>query len=249
MKKLKNTTQAAIEIEDVGFFSIPAQSERVIDPAHYLKWARSTDVVPFIDSGDIVVNDGIDDLPIQEAKDFISHDHKANAIRFDPTNTSFSDKTLQKTTENLCNGVGSIWTSEFGGDALVNDEWAELNHTGLVSNETPDVVVFKSKLIGASYSNSAHTADFDLKLYGNNEGDGAGDLTEIWNWVAVDARVARKTDISPDVIVNPGDKLALYVADNSKNSRDLKIKLYWMILEMNSETSLENYTDDFVLPT
>jgi len=60
-KILKNTTGSPISISDVGV-SIPANSQYTIQSQDYLIWAASSDVITFIGSGSIIVNDGSQDL-------------------------------------------------------------------------------------------------------------------------------------------------------------------------------------------
>lgn len=61
-KILKNTTGSDIIIADVGNVTIPASSQKTLDPINYWFWARSSDVVVHVGSGDLVVNDGTSDL-------------------------------------------------------------------------------------------------------------------------------------------------------------------------------------------
>ena len=58
---IKNTTASIIFISDVGF-AIPANSSNTIEPTNKALWADSISVIPYIDSGDIVINDGVSDL-------------------------------------------------------------------------------------------------------------------------------------------------------------------------------------------
>lgn len=60
-KLLKNTTGSEISINDTGI-SIPASSNYQVVPQDFPLWANSVNVDSFIDSGSIVVNDGLDDL-------------------------------------------------------------------------------------------------------------------------------------------------------------------------------------------
>lgn len=72
-KIVKNTTISDIELPDTGT-TIPASGQLTLDPIEYYLYAASTDIIPHIDSGDIVINDGTADLPITEAKVYIKMD-------------------------------------------------------------------------------------------------------------------------------------------------------------------------------
>jgi hypothetical protein len=60
-KILKNTTGSSIFVSDAGI-SIPSLSSYTIPSQDYLLWAASNDIITYIGSGQIVVNDGSNDL-------------------------------------------------------------------------------------------------------------------------------------------------------------------------------------------
>lgn len=64
LKILKNTTLSTIDIADTGI-SIDGGDQYMIEPRDYDLWMRSEDIVAQIATGDIVVNDGEDDLGIR----------------------------------------------------------------------------------------------------------------------------------------------------------------------------------------
>lgn len=61
MKVLKNTTLSDIFITDTGV-NLLASSSLTLNPTEYALWASSSDIITHIGSGDIVVNDGTEDL-------------------------------------------------------------------------------------------------------------------------------------------------------------------------------------------
>jgi hypothetical protein len=61
LKIIRNTTALNIFIADTGI-EVPAFGQYTIRPEDYQLWIPSEDVVGFIVAGDIVVNDGEDDL-------------------------------------------------------------------------------------------------------------------------------------------------------------------------------------------
>ena len=62
-KILKNTTISDIIIGDTGI-TIPTSAQYTIPHQDYLLWAASSEIISFINSGDIIVNDGVKDLPV-----------------------------------------------------------------------------------------------------------------------------------------------------------------------------------------
>lgn len=78
MKILINTTSSDIFISDVGV-TIPANDQYLILPGNYLIWAVSDDIVSYIGSGDLVVNDGSFDLGIAQGIAML----QGNAIQTD----------------------------------------------------------------------------------------------------------------------------------------------------------------------
>lgn len=89
IKILKNTTLAAITIKDMGIV-IPASSSYTITIQEYLLWASSNDVLTYINSGNLVVNNGIEDLSIARGIKHIT-DVLATSVYFaDNTNNGFT---------------------------------------------------------------------------------------------------------------------------------------------------------------
>jgi hypothetical protein len=64
IKILKNTTVSDISISDTGITILASPGTYTIQDQDFLLWSASTDVIPYVLSGDLVVNDGnIDYLP------------------------------------------------------------------------------------------------------------------------------------------------------------------------------------------
>jgi hypothetical protein len=98
---IKNTTLSPIFINDIGF-NIPPGSN-TIEPMNHLLWADSLDIVPFINSGSVVINDGVVDLS------------PADGIRF----LLYPDRlTVQKNSSDITKVVKSI---NIVGNATVTD--------------------------------------------------------------------------------------------------------------------------------
>jgi hypothetical protein len=140
-----------------------------------------------------------------------------------------------------------MWQHQFHEDSTVKNEWLNNGEDNIPSNESPHCVLWKSKLVGLSFTNSKSGADCDVKLYIAAEGDGNSPLIKIYEWQIRDCRTKRKTNFDPDVIVESGDKLAIFVSDKGTNAKDVSIVTYWQIIETNNEESCENWSGDFEL--
>lgn len=68
-KILKNNTAEDISL-DVGHV-VPASGQYTIDPANYLLFANSADVLTLLASGDLIYNDGASDLELSPAIDHL----------------------------------------------------------------------------------------------------------------------------------------------------------------------------------
>lgn len=78
MKILKNTTGSPISIDDVGI-SLPASPiVYTIVPQDYDLWSMSTNIDTYINNGNVIVNDGYDDLKIEAA---LRHIHEEGIPR------------------------------------------------------------------------------------------------------------------------------------------------------------------------
>lgn len=69
-KILKNTTGSPVTVTDTGI-TIAASSQYTIPPQDYLLWAASSNVITYIGSGTLIVNDGSFDLSISDGIDLI----------------------------------------------------------------------------------------------------------------------------------------------------------------------------------
>jgi hypothetical protein len=117
-KIIKNTTNSDIDIIETGR-RIPALGQIEIDPIRYLYWATPetiTEITPLINSGDLIVNDGIQDLivangiSLDRAIDFLKYSDSAFSTRFlsDPERANgFASKNVQEAIEELKNNPGN----------------------------------------------------------------------------------------------------------------------------------------------
>lgn len=101
MKILKNTTLSDIELLELGV-TVPASGQYEVGTSDYLILAQSnsiSELTSLINSGDIIVNDGTDDLSIEDALEYIKYPDFAKAIRFDNSSNNFTSDDTQDAIE------------------------------------------------------------------------------------------------------------------------------------------------------
>ncbi len=101
MKVLKNTTASEIDLKYLAT-TIPASTNRAVNVEDYIRLASDDSVAeltPLINSGDIVVNDGTNDLSVSDALAFIEYADYAPNIRFNNSTNGFAAKNVQEAIE------------------------------------------------------------------------------------------------------------------------------------------------------
>jgi len=87
MIQLINMTASEIELDEVGI-TISASNNVIIPVESYLLFASAdsiSEITPYINSGDIIVNDGVSNLDSEKALIYIQYPNKAELITFSAT--------------------------------------------------------------------------------------------------------------------------------------------------------------------
>jgi len=93
-KILKNTTGASITIDDTGVTLLIAPATFTIPPEDFLTWAASSDIVGPVGVGDVVVNDGSDDLDPSEGMELLDGNFTRVFVEFEGTQNHLFATTL-----------------------------------------------------------------------------------------------------------------------------------------------------------
>jgi len=134
-----------------------------------------------------------------------------------------------------------IFTIEFGTQSSIGDDWLHLD--GNPSNETPHIVPWDCKLVAITFSNKESGADTKLQVNAVDEGDGKSPSPVVFEWIIDNARVARKTDFSPDVTFSKGDKIAIKARQRGNTDpSQVKVILYLTITAADETNNIENYS-------
>lgn len=143
--------------------------------------------------------------------------------------------------------AGYLWQMDFAKDSSSSNYWLDNGAKGIASSQTFEIGIWKSKLVGASWSNRQDSVEVDVKIYVSSENDGISPKTKIYEWQIRNSRVCRKTNFSPDVIIEAGDKVGVFISDQGTNPRDPRLKLVWQIIEDDDEEQCRNFSGDFSL--
>lgn len=109
MKQLKNTTLSDITLQKFGR-TIPASSTYTVEVTDYPLLASDSSIselTTLVNSGDIVVRDGLVDLSAADGLQYLKVSETAYGIRFDNTSNGFVSKDVQRAIEELSSDFDS----------------------------------------------------------------------------------------------------------------------------------------------
>jgi len=134
----------------------------------------------------------------------------------------------------------------WGSTGLSKDEWMELN-PGNTADETFLVVLFPMKLIGVSASSSNTNRSYDIEIHYSTEGQAVLDQSILHTSEVRGARTYWQTSGMPATILNPGDKIGVYVRDQGNDPRNISINTLFSITSLATEVGDESFNTDFVI--
>jgi hypothetical protein len=141
--------------------------------------------------------------------------------------------------------VGNFFQVEFTAGGNVANTWLAVSDAALPSNITPWVVSFPCRLAGIFFSNANANVDQDVEIYAANAGAGNAETLR-YTWQVRNARVSYDTNISAGaLILNPGDKVGVFVRDQGDNAKDVCVGLYVEITQRTLAAATENYAGNF----
>jgi hypothetical protein len=227
-KIIKNTTGSDIEIYETGI-TIPASGQVIVDPINYLYWSTAeaiTEMTTHINAGDIVINDGVDDITVangfslSRAIDFLKYSDAAFHVRFasQPERMNgFVSKNVQEAIEEskaAIEGKVSVLPT-FLNNGLTKNKWLALDGAMSASDSLPAVTAFNSKLAATTYVNDRDNTDVDLEFYKN--------AVLVFTWHIRNKRYAYKTDALSGVSFSQGDRISCFarqVTDHNSEGGD-----------------------------
>ena len=249
-KILKNTTGTAIELPRLGI-TVPASGQEEIKTEEFLDAATDdalSEITAFLNSGDIVVNDGINDLSATYGLYHLLYTDWAFNQRFlsEPERTNgFVSKTSQEAIEesrSSFNGKG--FQTTFLGNGTVKNQWLENEDSDIHSNESPDVFKYKSKLVGMEYTNNSPDSDPIIIICISNLNSGST-LDRFYKWTITNSRTSIKVNQNSGFTVNAGDKMGIYIKDGGGDAFDIVVSMDFIVTDASTINISRNYSGDF----
>jgi len=212
-KILKNTTISDIELDELGV-TVPASGQYTLNTEDHSRLGNTdsiTEITTHINSGDIVVNDSIDDITVangftlQEAIDYLKMPTTAFNMRFaaEPERSNgFTKKNTQEAIEeSRTSGIGKMLGFFFGGSGNTFNKWLGFGNTNSTSDIVPLVLPQDMDLKGITYSNSNDDSSIDIEIYQN------GSL--LYTYQIRNKRTAYTAGLS-GTNFNQGDRVSIY---------------------------------------
>lgn len=194
-------------------------SSKSLTPVEIELFAKNNQIKYDISNGNVIINDGSKDLTPTEGLDYLMLGFVGN----DTSNTESSN---------------SIFQLDFFGPWWVGNQWLDVVGRSLSTDEVKAMVPWKSKLIAIGYSNKHDWAEFDIEVHKLGiDGKPGTDEEKIYTWEVRNPRRGTKTDL-PDLTVNAGDGISIFIADQGKNADSLVVSLYFEILDKTTQQTL-----------
>jgi len=257
-KVLKNTTESSIFVSDTGV-SIDQNSSYEIPPQMFWYWVNSEDIVPFIQSEDIVVNDGTNDLDPVNGVSYIRGDipniqddqgvvvSQSVGIRFIGDKFSVSQSQDNPKTADISvnaeSAVGGIISLSFSNQGSSTNKWLDYASDTKPSNENPAIIPFDCNLIGLTFTNENTSPSFNIEIWKSIKGQGSS-KSKIFTWEIDSKRAGNKTNFDA-ISLSAGDKVAVFLRDQGANPQNISIILYLVVSVNNSEENTESWSGDF----
>lgn len=221
VKILKNTTGSDIEVNSTGV-TIPASGQYTIDPINYSLWTTTdaiTEITTDINSGDLVVNDGVDDITVangftlQHAIDYIKYPDFAFHIRFEAEperSNGFASKNVQEAIEEAKSGnrvEGRTYQIEFFNNGNTANKWLFHVPTNEATDQLPYVTAWDIDIFGILYTNKNTPTDCDVEFYVN----GTNPPAKVYTLEVRNYKSYWETTMSSFFSLSTGDELSIFV--------------------------------------
>jgi len=222
-KIIKNTTGADIEIREAGRL-IPALGQIEVDPIRYLYWSTPetiTELTPLLNAGDIVINDGTNDLTAAEALRFLEYPDRVT-IKDSGTKVAGIVKTI-----NIAGGLSAVddgdgqVTLQTGGGAIEGrtfqvlffsngntaNKWLFHLPTSDATDQLPYYNWWNVEVFGISFSNKNANINCDIEFYIN----GTNNPAKIYTLQVRDSKFAHQTTLTSLFTADIGDLISCYI--------------------------------------
>jgi len=169
-KRLKNSTGTSFDLKGSTFEPSVYVN---IDLHDDVDWRNDSDVIAKITSGDLVMNDGTNDLNIADGLLWLSYDpEEALSTKFqsdsERSNLFASDNVQDAIEEARNSAIGTLIEFHFNsGGSNVNNAWLAFGDPSAPSNDVPMVAPQNLEIKGLVFSNKDDNSDTDMEIYCN----------------------------------------------------------------------------------
>jgi hypothetical protein len=218
---LKNTTGTPIELDEG--FEIPALGQIQIEPTVRQRFWNDIDLVgslaTLIRNGDIVVNDGINDITTangsseERAIDYLKIPDRAFNIRFEAEperSNGFASKNIQQAIEEAKTGnpvEGRTYQIEFFNNGNTSNKWLFHIPTNEATDQLPYISAWDIDVFGILYSNKNTITNCDIEFYVN----GTNNPAKVYTMEVRNYEYYWQTTAGSFFTMNAGDKLSIFV--------------------------------------
>jgi hypothetical protein len=257
-------TQDPVILTDLGYRELdhPLTDYQLTLEFTYDELVNSDDFISAVENGHLTVKDErehnltVDDLVSEDLLD-IQEDNStvvqgANTINFEG-DVSVEEESGGKATITIGDGSnldlrlkGALYTSIFANNGNTGNRWLDLVHEAINSNGTFFIVPQTSRLVVGTFSNSENNANFKVNLWKLAVGEtDINNKVLLGSWTFENARLVRGANITPEVTVNAGDKLAVFIEDIGATLKNVIVILYWQMTNFSFyDITSENFSGD-----
>ncbi len=224
MKKIINLTNPAVDISirSVGL-RIPANGFYIINPIEYTLWLDEdaiTEVSNHVTEGSLILNDGNQNLSIQESLRYLKTLSRVDVSLRDSDVVRGFSKIDFNGNVNVVedDGVAVVTIGENGNSftvscnaiGTVSDKWASVEHPSATSDEVPFVMPGACRITSIAYSNANNSSEIDIRIHKN------GSLA--YTWEIRNKRVAYNNSSDGLVTAAAGDRISVFFKSVSGTS-------------------------------
>jgi hypothetical protein len=212
-KILKNTTISDIVLKQLGR-EIPASSSLTLNVDEYLLLGTDdsvTELTTYINSGDIVINNGSDDLSVVDGLAFIQYPDHAKNSTFDNSTNGFTAMNTQAAIEesrnNEGNNSGRTFTQIFFNNGNTANKWLFHIPTNEATDTLPFHTPFDIDIYGIGFSNKTTNISCDIEIYLN----GTTNPDKIYTVNVINSKFYHDTSLNALFTMSIGDNLSIFI--------------------------------------
>ena len=215
-KIVKNVSIGAITLNDVGIELAPGDMYS-LTVSEYVRWASDqsiAEITPLINAGDLVINDGVEDLSAFDGINYLKYPHDAFNIRFssDPERVnSFVSRNVQEAIEEAKTGGGEVLGRTFQvlffNNGNTANKWLFHIPTSDATDALPYHNYWDMEVFGISFSNKNSNINCDVEFYVN----GTTNPAKVYTLEIRDSKFAHITTLTNLFQSDIGDNVSVFI--------------------------------------